>query len=254
MWLSRLLREPLAQFVLIGAALFFLYHYLPPAASTSPAAQQAQAATAPAPSRQIVLSLDRLTRLATVFEAQWGRGPTQPELGRLVEDDVKDEILYREGLALGLDKDDEIVRRRMAQKMQFLAEDAAAQHAPTEAELRAWFDQTKRLFEEPPRLGFRHLYFSPDRRASNTRADAERALVAIKGEAEEVKFSGADPFVFQSYYRDKTPDYLRKEFGPPFAAAIAKLSTGSWQGPIESGFGWHLVFIDTVIPARNPAF
>jgi hypothetical protein len=78
----------------------------------------------------------------------------------------------REGLALGLDQDDEIVRRRMAQKMQFLAEDAAAQHAPTDAELRAWFDQNKNLFEDPLRLGFRHLYFSPDRRASNARADS----------------------------------------------------------------------------------
>ena len=167
---------------------------------------------------------------------------------------MKQEILYREGLALGLDKDDEIVRRRMAQKMQFLAEDAAAQHVPTDAELRAWFDQNKNLFEDPLRLGFRHLYFSPDRRASNARADAERALEEIKGEAEEVKFSGADPFMFQGYYRDKTPDYLRKEFGPTFAAAIAKLPTGSWQGPIEFGFGWHLVFIDTAIPARTPAF
>jgi parvulin-like peptidyl-prolyl isomerase len=167
---------------------------------------------------------------------------------------VKEEILYREGLALGLDKDDEIVRRRMAQKMQFLAEDVAAQHAPTDAELRAWFDQNNSLFEEPPRLGFRHLYFSPDRRASNARADAERALGKINGEAEEVKFSGADPFMFQDYYRDKTPEYLRKEFGPAFAAAIVTLPTGSWQGPIESGFGWHLVFIDAVIPARTPAF
>jgi peptidyl-prolyl cis-trans isomerase C len=255
--LSRLLREPLFHFLLIGAALFGVYSYLPHAGPAQPAAQAAQSAAAqPAatPSRQIVLSLDQLTRLAVGFQAQWGREPAPQELDQMVEDDVKEEILYREGLALGLDKDDEIVRRRMAQKMQFLAEDVAAQHAPTDAELRAWFDQNKRLFEEPQRLGFRHLYFSPDRRASSVRADAERALGEIKGEAEEVKFFGADPFMFQDYYRDKTPDYLRKEFGPAFAAAIAKLPTSSWQGPIESGFGWHLVFIDTVIPARTPAF
>ena len=98
-----------------------------------------------------MLTFDQLTRLATVFEAQWGREPTPQELDKLVEADVKEEILYREGLALGLDKDDEIVRRRMAQKMQFLAEDVAAAHQPTDAELKAWFDQNAKLFEEPAR-------------------------------------------------------------------------------------------------------
>ena len=250
--LSRLLREPLFHFLLLGAALFGVYRYLPPQGPAQPAAQAAEPAAAP--SRQILLSLDQLTRLALAFQANWGREPTSQELDRMVEDDVKEEIFYREGLALGLDKDDEIVRRRMAQKMQFLAENVAAQHAPSDAELRAFFDQNRKLFEEPPRLGFRHLYFSPDRRASNARADAEKAFGEIKGETEEVKVSGADPFMYQDYYRDKAPDYLRKEFGPDFAEAIVKLPTGSWQGPIESGFGWHLVFIDTLIPARAPPF
>ena len=257
--MSRLLREPLVQFLLIGAVLFGAYRYLEPAGSAVPVLQQTQAATsaappAPAPSRQIVLTLDQLTRLATVFEAQWGREPTPQELDRLVEADVKEEILYREGLALGLDKDDEIVRRRMAQKMQFLAEDVAAAHRPTDAELKAWFDQNAKLFEEPARLSFRHLYFSPDRRGANAEADAEKALAELKGEPQDVKFAGADPFMFQDFYRDKTAEYLDKEFGPPFTAAVEKLPAGSWQGPIQSGFGWHLVFVDTVIPARAPAF
>jgi len=253
------LREPLVQFLLIGAVLFAAYRYLQPAGSATPALQQTQAATpaapaGPAPSRQIVLTLDQLTRLATVFEAQWGREPTTQELDKLVEADVKEEILYREGLAVGLDKDDEIVRRRMAQKMQFLAEDVAAAHQPTDAELKAWFDQNAKLFEEPTRVSFRHLYFSPDRRGSNARVDADKALVELKGEPQDVKFAGADPFMFQSYYRDRAAEYLNKEFGPPFTAAVEKLPAGSWQGPIESGFGWHLVFVDTIIPARAPPF
>jgi len=250
--LSLLLREPLFHFLLLGAALFGVYRYPPPQDPAQPAGQAAQPAAAP--SRQILLSLDQLTRLALGFQANWGREPTAQELNRMVEDDVREEILYREGLAMGLDKDDEIVRRRMAQKMQFLAEDVAAQHTPSDAELRAFFDQNRTLFEQPSRRGFRHLYFSPDHRAANARADAERALAEIKREGEEVKFSDADPFMFQDYYRDKTTEYLRKEFGPPFAAAIEKLPTGSWQGPIESGFGWHLVFIDTLIAAHTPAF
>jgi len=233
--------------------------YLPPAGSAAPALQQTQTATSaaspgPTPSRQIVLTFDQLTRLATVFEAQWGREPTPRELDRLVEADVKEEILYREGLALGLDRDDEIVRRRMAQKMQFLAEDVAASYRPTDAELKAWFVQNTKLFEEPQRVSFRHLYFSPDRRGANARSDAEKALTEVKDAPQDVKFAGADPFMFQDFYRDRTAEYLDKEFGPPLTAAVEKLAAGSWQGPIQSGFGWHLVFVDTVIPARTPAF
>jgi len=256
MVLSRVLREPLVQFLAIGAVLFGAYGVFPPAQSTTPPARATSqpASSGPAPPREIVLTLDQLTRLATGFQAQWGREPTTQELDRLVENDVKEEILYREGLAMGLDKDDEIVRRRMAQKMQFLAEDVAAAHTPTDAELRAWFGQNAKLFEEPERVSFRHLYFSPDRRGANAGADAKRALAELKGEPQDVKFAGADPFMFQSYYRDRASEYLSKEFGPPFAAAVGKLPAGSWQGPIESGFGWHLVFIDTVIPARAPPF
>jgi parvulin-like peptidyl-prolyl isomerase len=216
--------------------------------------QSPNGAIQPTPSRQIVLTYDQLARFATQFEAQWGRAPTMRELDQLVEADVKEEILYREGLAMGLDKDDEIVRRRMAQKMQFLAEDVVAAHVPTEAELRAWFDENRARFEEPARVSFRHLYFSPDRRGVNARADAENALAELKDAPEDTKFVSADPFMFQEYYRDRAAEYLNKEFGPPFTVAVAKLPAGSWRGPIESGFGWHLVFVDAVIPARAPPF
>jgi parvulin-like peptidyl-prolyl isomerase len=83
-----------------------------------------------------------------------------------------------------------------------------------------------------------------------------KALAKLAGQSEDAKIAGslADPFMFQEYYRDRAPDYLGKEFGPQFALAVAKLLPGSWQGPIESGFGWHLVFVDTVIPGRLPAF
>lgn len=248
----RLLREPLVQFLLIGALLFGAYRYFAPSAATPQSSSTD--ATQPAPARQIALTYDQLARLATQFQAQWGRAPTMRELDKLVEADVREEILYREGLALGLDRDDEIVRRRMAQKMQFLAEDVAAAHMPTEAELRAWFDQNRARFKEPARVSFRHLYFSPDRRGGNARADAEKALAELKETPEDTKFAGADPFMFQDYYRDRAAEYLNKEFGPPFTAAVTKLTAGSWQGPIESGFGWHLVFVDAVIPARAPSF
>jgi hypothetical protein len=174
----------------------------------------------------------------------------------MVENKVQQEILYREALAMGLDKDDEIVKRRMAQKMQFLAEDVAAAREPTTAELRSWFEKNSAKFAQPPRLSFRHLYFAPDRRGPRARNDAEQALAKLAGQPVDAKIAPtlADPFMFQEYYRDRAPEFLGKEFGPQFALELAKLPPGSWQGPIESGFGWHVVFVDTVIPGRVPAF
>jgi peptidyl-prolyl cis-trans isomerase C len=242
--MNRLLREPLIHFLLIGAVLFGLYGL---AQSGRPAA---------APSKEIRLSLDEIAQLAMLYQSQWRRAPTPQELQRMVESKVQQEILYREALAMGLDKDDEIVKRRMAQKMQFLAEDVAAAHEPTKAELEAWFGKNSAKFAQPPRLSFRHLYFSHDRRGERARDDAQQALAKLAGLPVDSKLASslADPFMFQDYYRDRAPEYLAKEFGPPFALAVAKLAPGSWQGPVESGFGWHLVFVDTLIPGRVPVF
>jgi len=241
--MKRLFHEPLLHFLLIGAALFAVFQLVRPTPKATPS------------SKQIQLSLDDVARLALLFQSQWKREPTAPELERLMETRVQTEILYREALAMGLDKDDEIVKRRMAQKMQFLAEDAAPRE-PTTAELKSWYAKNSDKFAMPARVSFRHLYFSPDRRATRARDDAVKALAQLAGQPEGAKLSGsfADPFMFQEYYRDRATDYLSKEFGPQFAVALEKLKPGSWQGPIESGYGWHLVFVDTVIPGRIPPF
>ena len=174
----------------------------------------------------------------------------------MVEQKVQSEVLYREAMAMGLDKNDEIVKRRLAQKMQFLAEDVAAAREPVTEELQSWFETNRARFSLPPRLSFRHLYFSPDRRSTRARDDAAQALARLADQPEDTKAAEvlADPFMFQEYCRDRAPDYLGKEFGPQFAQAVAKLAPGSWQGPVESGFGWHLVYVDTVIPGRVPDF
>jgi parvulin-like peptidyl-prolyl isomerase len=242
--MKHLLREPLVHFLLIGGALFGVYALAP------------DDRAGPATSKEIRLTLDEIAQLTLLHQSQWRRPPTPQELRRLVENKVQQEILYREALAMGLDKDDEIVKRRMAQKMQFLAEDVAAAREPKTTELRSWFEKNSAKFAQPPRLSFRHLYFSPDRRGHRARDDAREALARLAGQPVDAKIAGplADPFMSQDYYRDRAPDYIAKEFGPPFALAVAKLAPGSWQGPIESGFGWHLVFVDTVIPGRVPAF
>jgi parvulin-like peptidyl-prolyl isomerase len=242
--MKRLLHEPLIHFLLIGAVLFAAYRYLQPARNAAPS------------SKEIQLSLDELSQLVVLFQSQWKREPTLEELNLLVENKVKQEVLYREALAMGLDKNDEIVKRRMAQKMQFLAEDVAAAREPTTDELKTWYGKNAEKFAMPKRVSFRHLYFSPDRRGTNAAIDAVKLLAQLAGQPETVKLpeSSADPFMFQEYYRDRALDYLGKEFGPQFAQAVGKLPAGAWQGPIESGYGWHLVFVDTAIPGRVPGF
>src|SRR5271165_4683380 len=242
--LKRWLREPLLHFLLLGVVLFAAYAYM----------QGGRGGVES--SKQIALSLDDLRTMDLYFESQWHRPPTPAEFQAMVKDKVREEVLYREALAMGLDKDDTIVKRRMAQKMQFLAEDVAAAHEPSTAELKAWFEKNSNKFALPSRYSFRHLYFSPDKRGKDAQDDAAKALAKIAGQPEDSKFalSLADPFMFQDYYGDRAPDALAKEFGPQFVVALEKLKPGSWKGPIESGYGWHLVYIDTVIPGRIPAF
>jgi peptidyl-prolyl cis-trans isomerase C len=242
--LNRWLREPLLHFLLIGIAVFAVYAY----------AHRGRGGVES--SRQIAVSLDELRQMEMYFESQWHRPPTPQEFQSMVEDRVREEVLYREALAMGLDKDDTIVKRRMAQKMQFLSEDVAAAHAPSAAELKTWFEKNSTKFALPSRYSFRHLYFSPDKRGTNAKEDAVKALAKILGQPEDSKLAVSlpDRFMFQDYYGDRAPEALAKEFGPQFVVALEKLKPGSWQGPIESGYGWHLVFVDAVIPGRIPAF
>jgi peptidyl-prolyl cis-trans isomerase C len=190
------------------------------------------------------------------FVSQWHHQPTQEEFSGLVEDFIRQEILYREGLAMGLDKDDTIVKRRMAQKVEFLSEDVAAAHEPSTDELKSWYPNNSRKFALADRATFRHLFFGFDRRGQNAQHDALSALskLAAKPEDSPLGKELADPFMFQDYYGDRAPDQLAKEFGPGFAVGLYKLKTGMWQGPIESGYGWHLVWIESITPGRVPAF
>jgi hypothetical protein len=239
---KRWLREPLLHFLLFGAILFVAYGYFEPRVGT------------PEASKQIRLTSDELLQLATYFQSQWRRPPTMEEFSRLVDDKVREEVLYREAIAMGLDREDTIVKRRMAQKMQFLAEDVATQREPDRAELEAWFAANAATFALPGRITFRQVYFSPDRRGDRAQGDAEKALAKLAGQPVDSKIAASvgDPFMLQEYYGDRSPDQIAKEFGPAYARAVFRAKPDAWQGPIESGFGWHLVFVDTLVPGRIP--
>jgi len=242
--LKRWLREPLLHVLLIGATLFVVYYAL------NPSAGQRQ------DSNRIAITADDLAQIRLAWTAQWQRPPTPEEMGNLLDGKIREEVLFREAMALGLDKDDTIVKRRLAQKMEFVMEDASALREPAEDELRRWFTQNAKRFATPIVVTFRHLYFSPDLRGARARDDAMGALRKLVGKPEQSEeFERlSDPFMFQDFYAERSPDQVAGIFGTTFARALLGLEPGKWQGPVESGLGWHLVWVETTVPGRVPAF
>jgi parvulin-like peptidyl-prolyl isomerase len=241
---KQLFREPLLHFLLIGTALFAGYRVLNPNADAA------------AQFNRIELTQDDLLQMSVAWLAQGQPAPTPEQMRNLVEHRVREEILYREALALGLDKGDTIVRRRLAQKMEFLAEDVSVIKEPATEEVRAWFAENPQRFALAPRISFRHLYFSFDRRGERAGEAAARSLAVLAGQPSDWPDAAAlaDPFMFQDYYGDRSFDEMAKLFGPDFARALTQLEPGAWRGPIQSGYGWHLIFVDAMAPSRVPAF
>jgi hypothetical protein len=242
--LRRWLHEPLLHVLLIGLALFAVYRELHPGAGEFQD-----------PNR-IVITADDLAQIQIAWMAQWHRPPTPLEMHNLLDGKIREELLSREAMALGLDKDDTIIKRRLAQKMEFVMEDVSSLREPAGDELRRWFAQNGQRFATPSLVTFRHLYFSPDRRSAHARDDAAEALRKLAGKPEETpELEGlSDRFMFQDFYAERSPDQVANIFGTSFAQALPGLETGKWHGPIESGLGWHLVWVESIIPGRIPTF
>jgi peptidyl-prolyl cis-trans isomerase C len=235
--IQRWLREPLLHFVVAGFALFGIYGgWHGPSDNTEP--------------RRIEITADDVRRIEISWLARWQRPPTAAEMRGMIEEHVKEEILYREALALGLEKDDTIIRRRLAQKMDFLAEDVAALREPAPGEVEAWFAKNRERFAPPPLVTFRHLFFASDKRGAGAEAEARKALATLAGKDAE----GGDAFMFHSAYAEQTPDQVARVFGSKFAGSLFQETSGTWRGPVESGHGWHLVWIEALTPSEMPAF
>lgn len=233
--LSRLLREPLLYFFIVGAGLFLLSEQL----GTDDG-------------RRIEVSEAERQRLSAQWQAQMGRPPTESELKALVEQWVREEIYYREARAMGLDEDDIIIRRRLAQKLTFLTEDLAAGRAPEQAELERHYQENAERYTEPERYSFSHRYYSRDRRETAERDARADLAVLTDGAADEPPDS--DPFMLQRRYAQRSQREIGELFGREFAAALTEMPTDQWQGPIRSAYGWHLVMLEQRQPARELTF
>lgn len=241
---GRLLRDPLLHFIVAGGVIFGAYRAFSPEAQPT------------ADPMRIELTRDEMKQLALSQVAQGLPLPDADELHALGEERATQRILAREAVSFGLDRDDEIIERRLAQKMDFLLADLSQLQPPSHAELAAWYATQADRFTQPARVSFRHIYFSPDGRGeAAAKAAAAASLPAVAGLPMNAPTPAGvgDRFMFQDYYGGRTPEEVGKAFGPDFASALLTLAPGTWAGPVRSGYGWHLVRIDTLTPARVPA-
>jgi hypothetical protein len=235
---SALLREPLLQFLVLGAILFGLFHLV-----------DREKAEAPA---RIVISSARIANLADGFARTWRRPPGKEELQGLVDDYIRDEVFYREGRAAGLDRDDVIIRRRVRQKMEFLAEDMSAPE-PSEAQLAAYLKANPERFRTEDRLTFQQVFLSAARRGRAIDDDSKQVANALdRGEAAVDKTALGDPFLLGEEFQAVSQSEVASLFGESFAKQISVMEPGRWQGPISSSFGQHFVNIGERISGILP--
>lgn len=230
------IREPLLHFVLIGALLFAFIAWR----------QQKQ------DDAEIRITAGEVAQLAAFWETQAQRKPTAGELRGLIEERIDEEVLAREAVRLGLDRDDVIVRRRLAQKMAFVSDDLAVVTEPAEADLRAYFDAHKDAYTTPDLYALRHVFFNPDRHGMALDADAQRALQRLTRGANAAEVG--DPFMLPRELADISRDDIARDFGSAFADAVTTSTPGAWAGPVRSPFGVHLVRLESHMPSSAARF
>ena len=234
----RFWREPLTRFFAAGAGLFVLYALA--------------GGRAPTDDRRIVIDRYELEALAALWQAQWRRPPTRDELTRLVADRVREEVLYREALALDLDENDVLVRRRLAEKLEMALNDVAATAEPSADDLRRYFESHAHRYVEPPGLALTHRFFSRDLRGDSVEADTRAALEALVagGTVDDDSFHAAKTLELQD------ADRIERIFGAAFRDAVVEhaarpRSRQQWFGPVGSAYGAHLVRVDAYTAGRR---
>jgi hypothetical protein len=222
--LRALLKEPLVHFLVLGLIIFVVYHALNRSNEQEP--------------DKIVVTQARMEQLAGLFAKTWQRPPTATELKGLIDDYVKEEILYREALALGLDNDDTVIRRRLRQ---------------TDEELETYLESNMSKFELDSQIAFEQVFLNPERRGDQIEEDAASILEALNSNASADAANLGDATLLPLELDLTSATRIGQTFGPQFAKAVDQLTPGAWGGPIKSTFGTHLVRVNKREPGRVPA-
>ena len=236
-----LLREPLLHFAVIGAMLFGGYSWLN---------DRNVEATAALPVR---IGEGDVRWLKQIWSGQWLREPTAEELKGLVDNLLNEKLLAREAEAMGLEQDDTVIRRRLAQKLRFLVEDTAQLAEPSETQLRQYFAANAIHYETPGKLTFKQVYFSPEHR-TDAAVDAKAVLAALNAQSGAEPPTVGDRSILGDGFEDTDELALSAMFGADFAREVFALEPGRWRGPVKSGYGFHLIFVREHTPKAQKPF
>jgi hypothetical protein len=200
---------------------------------------------------EIVVTEGRIGNLTETFARTWQRPPTAEELNGLVEDYIREEVLYREGVALGLDRDDTIIRRRLRQKLEFVSEDAASAVEPTDTELAAYLAKNADDYRVEAQLTFTQVFLDPSKRGDRFDTDAAALLDVLRTRGDKVNPATlGDSLMLEPRYELAGEADIARLFGSEFEAEIRDQPVGEWVGPLKSGYGAHLVRIEARTPGR----
>jgi hypothetical protein len=237
--MKRFLREPLLHFLLLGAGLFFAYDMVSKRGGGEPG--------------KIVVTRGQIEHLAVGFMRTWQRPPTAEELDGLIRDYVREEVYFREATALGLDKDDVIIRRRLQQKLEFLSDDIATQSEPTDDDLRNYLAKNPDRFAIERRFTFSQVYLNPEQHRNDLAKETAHLLAELNRDGAEADVSAIGDSSLLEHDFDAVPvSEISKQFGDHFVTELEALPTGGWRGPIESGVGLHLVIVKARVEGRIP--
>jgi len=237
--MKSLLREPLVHFLLIGAALFIVFGLFNDPAGPG--------------SERIVITPGQIDFLKANFTRTWQRPPTEKELQGLINSFVRDEIFYREALSLGLDRDDNVIRRRLKQKLEFMSDDLAEVATPSDEELRQFLQSHPESFRKEPQVAFRHIFLDITQRGKGAFAEADRVLAELADENNiPAPDALGDPLMLPMAFDLTTVSEISRLFGRSFGPELLSVEPGKWTGPIRSGYGLHLILVTDKVDGRLP--
>ena len=229
------LKEPLLHFLLIGGVFFFIYDM-----KNSPTVN----------TKSIVISNAEIVHLKRLWTKTRQRVPTQSELQALIDHEIREKIMYQEALALGLDQGDSFVRRRLAQKMEFFSSDLADLAQPSEEELLQYMSVHKEMFRSPGKVNFAQIYIDPSKHKLQTYS--QTLLDTLRSKKNEVDIGAlTDSNMLKQAYAGESEYSLKKVFGEIFVKELFALPVQTWQGPILSNYGEHLIFIHSITRSQQ---
>lgn len=229
---SRLIREPLLHFLVLGGILFAVYGYWN------------QGNSEDYESSPIVVSGGKIEHLAALFSRTWQRPPTRQELQGLIDDYIREEAAYREGTAIGLDSNDTIIRRRIRQKLEFVADDLVNEIQPSEEELANYLRDHVDDFRVDPRYTFRQVFFDRQQHGDDLEDIIGDLVARLREDTEVDARELGDRILLEFRYSDVSNREIANLFGDAFAAALDECDLGMWTGPVESSYGLHVVFVE----------